>query len=172
MTRSQILTSLTENWVLKTLWEMEKMQVASIFSFFLNRLLWKNFGQPVEVEKIKLEESMDRCTGLCFITEIMLKMVLLYTSYAVSHSYPSRAFCLAGMAQWLVCQTPWLGGTEFVPRLRRTFFPAYFHLSPLQKHVRKVESGFGRKSCVSTGVRKPGDALEVIVVGCLYWGFN
>ena len=30
-------------------------------------------------------------------------------------------------------------------------------LSPLQKHVRKVVGGFGRKSCVSTGVRKPGN---------------
>ena len=49
------------------------------------------------------------------------------------------------------------GGCEFDPRLRRTFFPAYFHLSPLQKHVRKVVCGFGKKSCVSTGVRKPGN---------------
>ena len=31
------------------------------------------------------------------------------------------------------------------------------HLSPLQKHVRKVVGGFGKKSCVSTGVRKPGN---------------
>ena len=30
-------------------------------------------------------------------------------------------------------------------------------LSPLQKHVGKVVSGFGKKSCVSTGVRKPGN---------------
>ena len=29
---------------------------------------------------------------------------------------------------------------------------AYFRLSPLQKHVRKVVGGFGKKSCVSTGV--------------------
>ena len=38
-----------------------------------------------------------------------------------------------------------------------THFPANFHLSPLQKHVRKVVGGFGRKSCFSTGVRKPGN---------------
>ena len=37
----------------------------------------------------------------------------------------------------------------------RTFFPAYPRLSPLQKHVRKVVCNFGKKSCVSTGVRKP-----------------
>ena len=49
------------------------------------------------------------------------------------------------------------GGCEFDPRSRRLFFPAYFRLSPLQKRVRKVVGGFGKKSCVSTGVRKPGN---------------
>ena len=51
----------------------------------------------------------------------------------------------------------WPGVCEFDPRLWRTFFPAYFRLSPLQKHVRKVVSGFRKKSCVSSGVRKPGN---------------
>ena len=51
----------------------------------------------------------------------------------------------------------WPGGCEFDPRLRRLFFPAYFHLSPLQKHLRKVVGDFGKKSCISTGVRKPGN---------------
>ena len=51
----------------------------------------------------------------------------------------------------------WLGGSEFYPHLRRLFFPAYFRLSPLQKHVRKVVCGFGNKSCVSTDVRKLGN---------------
>ena len=46
---------------------------------------------------------------------------------------------------------------QFDPRLRRLFFLAYFRLSPLQKHVRKVVGGFGKKSCVTTGVRKPGN---------------
>ena len=50
------------------------------------------------------------------------------------------------------------GGYEFDPWLRRTFFPAYFGLSPQQKHVRKVVGGFGKKSCVRTGVGKPGNA--------------
>ena len=50
----------------------------------------------------------------------------------------------------------WPGGCEFDPRLRQLFFLVYFRLSPLQKHVRKVVGGFGKKSCVSTGVRKPG----------------
>ena len=34
---------------------------------------------------------------------------------------------------------------------------AYFRLSSLQKHVRKVVGGFGKKSSVSTGVGKPGN---------------
>ena len=45
-------------------------------------------------------------------------------------------------------------GREFDPRLRQLFFPVYFRLSPLQKHVRKVVGGFGKKSFVSSGVRK------------------
>ena len=51
----------------------------------------------------------------------------------------------------------WPGGCEFDPWLRRFFFQAYFRLSPLQKHVGKVVCGFGKKSCVSTGERKPGN---------------
>ena len=47
------------------------------------------------------------------------------------------------------------GGCEFDPGLRRLFFPAYFRLSSLQKYVRKVVGGFGKKSCVSTGVKGP-----------------
>ena len=46
----------------------------------------------------------------------------------------------------------WPDGCEFDPQLRRLFFPAYFRLSPLQKHVRKVVGGCGRKSCVSIPV--------------------
>ena len=34
---------------------------------------------------------------------------------------------------------------EFDTWLRRIFFPAYFHFSPLLKHVRKVVGGFGKK---------------------------
>ena len=37
----------------------------------------------------------------------------------------------------------------------QTFFLAIFRLSPMT-HMRKVGSGFGKKSCVSTGVRKSG----------------
>ena len=52
---------------------------------------------------------------------------------------------------------PCPGGCEFKTRLSRTFCPAYFRLSPLQKHVRKVVGGFEKKSSVSTDVRKPGN---------------
>ena len=55
----------------------------------------------------------------------------------------------------------------FQPKLCRTLsrgsdhsfltLPVYFRLSPLQKHMRKVVGGFGKKSCVSTGERKPGN---------------
>ena len=63
----------------------------------------------------------------------------------------------------------WPGGCKFDSRLRPLFFPAYFRLLPLQKHVRKVVGGFGKKSCVSTGVRKPGntcvtDRLDMTLV--------
>ena len=65
-----------------------------------------------------------------------------------------------------VCAPPgWLSGEHVglmtrwmrVPQLRQTFFPAYFRFSALQKHVKKVVDGFGKKSCVSAGVRKPGN---------------
>ena len=39
---------------------------------------------------------------------------------------------------------PWPGGCEFGARLRPSFFPAYFRLSPL-KHVRKVVGRFRKK---------------------------
>ena len=52
----------------------------------------------------------------------------------------------------------WPGGCEFDPRLRQTFFPAYFCFSPLQKQVRNVVGGFGKKICVRTHLRNPGNA--------------
>ena len=38
----------------------------------------------------------------------------------------------------------WPGGCEFETLFKRNFFPAYFRLSPLLKHVRKVVNGFGK----------------------------
>ena len=51
----------------------------------------------------------------------------------------------------------WPGVCEFDPRLRRLFFPAYFRLSPMQKHVRKVVGCFGKKGIISTGAIKAGN---------------
>ena len=67
-----------------------------------------------------------------------------------SFSRPAR------MAQWWVSQTCDLVVVSSIPGWGN-FFPAYFRLSPLQKHVRKVVGGFGKKSCISTSVRKPGN---------------
>ena len=47
--------------------------------------------------------------------------------------------------------------SEFETLLRQNFFPFHFRLLSQLKHVRKVASGFGNKSCVSTRVRKPGN---------------
>ena len=49
------------------------------------------------------------------------------------------------MTWWLWVRSP----------VEATFLSGVF--SPLQKHVRKVVGGFGKKSSVSTGVRKPGN---------------
>ena len=57
------------------------------------------------------------------------------------------------VAQWLACQTHDLVVVSLIP--------AYFRLSPLQKHVRKVVGGFRKKSCVSAGVRKPGNTYVI-----------
>ena len=50
----------------------------------------------------------------------------------------------------------WPGGFEFDTWLKQTFLPVYSRLSHLN-HERKVVGGFGNKSCVRTGVRKPGN---------------
>ena len=53
--------------------------------------------------------------------------------------------CVGPMTWWLRLQSP----------VEAAFLSSVF--LPLQKHVRKVVGGFGKKSCVSTGVRKPGN---------------
>ena len=79
-------------------------------------------------------------------------VVKSYTLFKTSSSnMPSQGGSVVSVSD------SWPGGYEFDPRLRQTFFPAYFRLSPLQKHVRKVVGGFGKKSFVSTGVRQPGN---------------
>ena len=54
---------------------------------------------------------------------------------------------------------------NFFPLALKFFsFRRIFRLSPLQKHVRKVVCVFGKKSCVSTGVRKPGNTYASLAV--------
>ena len=62
--------------------------------------------------------------------------------FLLSHTITiiSGTFCSARVAQWWACWTH-----DLETRLRQNFFPAYFHLSPLLKHVRKVIGGFGKK---------------------------
>ena len=59
----------------------------------------------------------------------------LHVAIVPSTSCPGR------VAQWRSCRTHGL----LVVNSRRGFLPAYFSLSPLLKHFRKVVSGFGMK---------------------------
>ena len=65
------------------------------------------------------------------------------------------------MTWWLRVRSP----------VEANFFPAYFWLSPLQNQVRKVVGGFEKKSCVTTGVRKPGNtsASPTTMIPPLKW---
>ena len=69
------------------------------------------------------------------------------------YTSPSRAGWLigehVGFVTWrLLVRSP----------VEATFLSGVFSpLTPLQKHARKVVGGFGKKSCVRTGVRKPGN---------------
>ena len=81
-----------------------------------------------------------------------------YFSYITVFSTPaSLSFCLPAVYCYPTKPLPcpggsvvsmpdsWPGGCEFDPQLRQTFSAVYFRLSPLQKHVRKVVCGFGKK---------------------------
>ena len=57
-----------------------------------------------------------------------------------------------GLMTWLLSSTP----------VEATFLPGYIRISPLQKHVRKVVGGFGKKSYVSKGVREPGNTCASV----------
>ena len=86
------------------------------------------------------------CLGCGDITEILLKIALTHTSTPFDVGWLSGERVRL-MTWWLLVRSP----------VEVTFLPAYFPLSPLKKHVRKVVRGFGKKSCVSTGARKPGN---------------
>ena len=94
--------------------------------------------------------------------ELNFNFILIHNFYTfqISSSFSINSQTRPGGSVVSVSD-PRPGGCEFDPRLRRTFFAVYFRLWPLQKHVRKVVGGFGKKSCVSTGVRKPGKHMCV-----------
>ena len=87
------------------------------------------------------------------MTLILSFRIEMYDGYFffILAEYVSNSLSLA--------RTGWLSGerVKLMAWLRQLFFPAYFRLSPLQKHVREVVGGFGKKRCVSTGERKPGN---------------
>ena len=66
-------------------------------------------------------------------------------------------FTPAQVAQWWACRTHDLVVVSLIPSWGKLSFGAYFRLSLLKKHVRKVVGCFEKKSCVSTGVRKRGN---------------
>ena len=78
-------------------------------------------------------------------------------SYNLKHQWDFKVWAQTQSSTYLSFISTGPRVFEFHPRLRRLFFQACFHLSPLQKHVRKVVGGLGKKSCVDTGVRKPGN---------------
>ena len=61
------------------------------------------------------------------------------------------------VAQWWACPTHNLVVVSSIPSVG----DFSFRLSPLQKHVGKVVGGFGKKSCLSTGERKPGNTCVI-----------
>ena len=71
---------------------------------------------------------------------VVVKLMVLYTEHK-NQAELSVVSSPAQVAQWYACGTH----DQVDPRLRRTFFPMYFRLSPLQRHVRKVVGGFGKK---------------------------
>ena len=73
------------------------------------------------------------------------------------HSYFKLGMGPAQVAQWRACQTHDLVDVSLIPCRCELSFQHIFRLTPLQKHVRKVVDGFGKKSCVNTGVIKPGN---------------
>ena len=74
--------------------------------------------------------------------------VIIYTVYnriTIDSSEPLTLSQTTVPPGWLSGERVGPDGCKFDTRLRRTFFPACFRLSPLLKHVRKVVGGFGKK---------------------------
>ena len=93
----------------------------------LNRVLNSQPPGAICEQKIKDTENVDKD-----------HMVLMLT-------YPRLNFQPRPGGSVVSVSDLWPGGCELETRLSRNFFPAYFRLSPLPKHVRKVADGFGKK---------------------------
>ena len=104
------------------MWEKEKLLVTSNFSF--SHSVFK---------RLVLQTRKNQ--GL------FGKGLTQQTSFKIGRSKMKNALFVGSVVSM---SDSWPGGGEFDPRLRRTFFPAYFCLSPLQKHVRKVVDDFGK----------------------------
>ena len=94
-----------------------------------------------------------------FFVQYILNVTLYQLFFFVAASRGTKEPCPGGS---VVSESDWIpGGCEFDLQLRQTSLPTYFRLSPLQKHVGKVVGGFWKKSCVSTGVSKPGNTMGI-----------
>ena len=139
-----------EKTALKTLWAKEKMVEIHIFSFtrMFSSLPNTSFNFWVTItllsaNVLNLDQSKILSFGEGFQMHLTKKIDLCQSAKSTQVD--------KGLSDSLP------GGCEFDPQLRWTFFPMYFSLSPLQKHVRKVVCAFRKRSCVSTGIRKPGN---------------
>ena len=123
-------------------------------------LLFPQYFQPSQRKFARFEQYwncrlqiLSIWTGikLCPLVSIIITGLNLksHTAYSSSGNHPGGSV--------VSVSDSWPGGCGFETQLRRNFFPAYFSLSPKLKHVKKVDGGFGKKSCFSTGVRKPGN---------------
>ena len=108
-------------------------------------------GKTPQRWKLRVQAPVCSFSNLCELQNAECNNIAYDTSKHLQYTVPRPGGSVVSVSD------SWPGGCEFETRLRRTFFRAHFLFSPLLKHVRKVVGGFGKKSCVSTGVRKPGN---------------
>ena len=86
------------------------------------------------------------------LTSIFHFLTVLYPfKQKIQYLFSSHIYCFLMLSVW--APPWWLRGVSnslpgvcvFDPWLRGTFSPAYFFLSPLQRHVRKVVGGFEKE---------------------------
>ena len=110
----------------------------------LRRLTWVDIFLQMHLHPF--DNSKFICRSTCFTCKGILFLLSLCARACV---------CVCVCVCVYVCFRPdgsvvsvsdiYPGGCEFETRLRQNFFPAFFRLSALLKHVRKVVGGFGKK---------------------------